>query len=274
MGKSVRPIGIHVRLYHGLSDIIQVVEQLQMKVVQSFLMNEALAYIAFDHSSIQAFLQAKKRYGFSYFVHAAYWSGLTDISSKMFVSLEQEVAMANRLQADGIVVHCGPKKGRSNVEQAKYVAESINALHALYTIKVLLENTPHAGKSFGGDLQDLSLVVQYVEKKELLGFCIDTAHAFVYGYDLFHEKGRSQFLAQLRDYITDKYLALLHLNDAQHHCGSYIDKHQIPGQGLIGHKALANIMNDSLLYQTPVILELPSLPLRSEQEMIALVSSW
>ena len=274
MNPSIRPIGVHVRLYQGLSDIITAVDTLSLCVVQSFLMTEALVPLILTDHEAQAFVRAKRKTGFDYFVHAAYWSGLTDVTSRMFVSLEQEVAVANRLHADGVVVHCGPRKGRSVQDQARYVAESINTLHALYATKLLLENTPHAGKSFGGNLQDLALVAQHVEKKELLGFCIDTAHAFVYGYDIVHEKDRNDFLAQIKDDLGVDKIALLHFNDAQDLCGSHIDKHQIPGRGLIGHKALASIMHDPLFAQVPIILELPGMCDESERLIIDQISSW
>lgn len=273
----IRPIGTHIRLHHSLLDIIPIVEKLKMSVAQSFLIAESNRYISLSDKIVQEFVKAKKNQNFLYYVHAAYWSGLTDSSSKMFVSLQKETEYAQKLQCDGIVIHSGSTKTSlaSKRDQLLYVVESINKLNDAYpNVRLLLENTPHAGKSFGGNIEDFAMIVDRVEKKDLIGFCVDTAHAFVYGYDIFQEGGRAHFVKLIDEVLGRENIKLLHLNDSQDRCGSYIDKHEIPGDGLIGHKALAAIMNDPIFNDVPIIIEKPGSCVKKDEDIIQLVKSW
>lgn len=277
MEKISRPIGMHVRLHNSLLDIIPVVEQLKINVAQSFLMAECNTYISLHEKAIQDFIKAKQNQNFLYYVHAAYWSGVTDSSSKMFASLQRETEYAQRLQSDGIVIHCGSTRNNSALKRdhVAYVVESINKLNDAYpNVRLLLENTPHAGKSFGGNLENFSLIMERVEKKSLVGFCVDTAHAFVYGYDISHESGRVAFIKLVDQALGRENIKLLHLNDAQDPCGSYIDRHEVPGDGLIGYKALAEIVNDPVFKDVPVIMEMSGACSKGDAEIINLVRSW
>lgn len=276
MKNVTRPVGIHVRLYHDLSEVVQAVERLQLPIVQSFLITETNEYILVNDKVRHDFIRAKKDLGFLYFVHAAYWSGLTDKKSKMFASLQKEVEIAQRLSSDGIVVHPGAtKSGMSKKDQLLYVAECVNELNRTNPdITILLENGPHAGKSFGGDLESFALLMEHVEKKELVGFCLDTAHAFVFGYDFLRDEKRLDFINYVTQTIGTANIKLLHFNDSKDRCGSYIDKHEVPGDGLIGKKTLQFFMNHSVLRDVPIIMELPGDCQKSDGDVIKMIELW
>lgn len=276
MSTSLRPVGIHVRLYHGLSEIIQAVEQLQLKAVQSFLMKESTEYITINDRIRHDFIKAKERLGFLYFVHAAYWSGLTDKKSRPFISLQKEVEIAQWLQSDGIVVHPGATKaGLSKKDQLLYISECVNELNFKYPdIVILLENGPHAGRSFGGDIESFALLMERIEHKNLVGFCFDTAHAFVFGYDFLREQTQQDFIRLLDQSIGKESLRLLHFNDSKERCGSYIDRHEIPGAGLIGKKTLQFFMNHDLFKDVPIIIELPGDCEQNDATLIKEIEQW
>ncbi len=58
-------------------------------------------------------------------------------------------------------------------------------------LSVLLENTAGAGTQLGGDLSELAIIQQlasnYLELP--IGYCLDTCHCHVYGFDLATEAG-------------------------------------------------------------------------------------
>lgn len=276
MKYATRPIGVHVRLHNGLEDVIEAVQRLSVQVAQSFLITESNDYIFLKDRLMQEFVQVKKDLDFLYFVHAAYWSGLHDRKSKMFASLQQETEIAQDLQSNGIVIHVGARKaGMSKKDRPLYVAECVNLLTDKYPdIKIILENSPHAGRNFGGDLQDFQDLMHHVEKKDRVGFCIDTAHAFVFGYDIAHEENMRDFLDLISQLISKDQLSLLHFNDSQDRCGSYIDKHEVPGDGLIGKKALKECMNSELFKDIPIIIELPGACEKKDEDLIAEVQAW
>lgn len=257
--KAKRAIGLHVRLQKGLLDVVNAVQQQQLPVVQSFLLDESGKYISCSSSAIKKFTSRKREIGFEYFVHAAYWSSLTNVKSKEFLSLCKESEIALNLESNGIVVHVGATKaGLSKQEQAQYVAEGINELlYRVEDIDILLENGPHAGRNFGGDFTDFALLKDLVEQKERVRYCVDTAHAFVYGYNMSNPYELQNLFKLLSETFPQDSIALLHLNDTQHGCASQIDKHGVPGQGVLGAAVLQECMKFELLCNVPIVLELP-----------------
>lgn len=272
-----RLIGVHVRIKTSMVDVVNAVQQFELPLVQSFLINESGRYLSFFSSTFKKFIKSKNELGFNYFVHAAYWSNLTDVSSREFLSLCKEANMACDLQSQGIVVHVGAtRKGLSKIDQAKYVSEAINELfHRVADIPILLENGPHAGRNFGGNVTDFALLSDLIEDKNRVKFCIDTAHAFVYGYNFIYEQDRKQFLKELETIFEKSSIGLLHLNDTDESCGSQIDKHGIVGQAKLGQTVLVDFMHAQPLEDVGIILELPS---SCDDEQIALtlkqVRSW
>ena len=275
--QGTRKIGLHCRIQTGLQDILDKVQQTEVPVVQSFLLDEMGYHINLKHKFVDPFCQAKESLGFDYIVHAAYWSNLTNVTSKEFGSICKEAKIARDLQASGIVVHIGASKQRlEKSEQVLFVAEALNELICkVDDITIMLENGPHAGRNFGGDIQDFALLMPMIEQKHRVSFCLDTAHAYVYGYDLIDQAARIDFLQQLDTCVSNQHISLIHLNDTAQLCGSQIDKHGMVGQDLLSSVALPSIMNYQPLRLTPLLLELPS-SCTLEEEIAALnaVRAW
>jgi apurinic endonuclease APN1 len=274
---TARPVGLHVRLQSKLFDVITVAQDMKLSVAQSFLINEQGSYVSYSSRAIKEFVQAKKDLNFLYFVHAAYWSSLTDVKSKEFLSLCKETEIALNLESKGIVIHVGATKTKlGKLDQAKYVAEGINSLfQQVPDIDILLENSPHAGRNFGGDITDFGYLTGMIEQSHRVKYCIDTAHAFVYGYNLVNEQEQKQFLLLIEETFPKDSIALLHLNDILHDCGSRIDKHGIPGTGQLREKVLKKIMNNTLFSNVPIILELPgTCSLDESLTVVQQVNSW
>jgi deoxyribonuclease IV len=256
---SKRLLGLHVRLKQDLLEIFSTVNHLNLTAVQSFLINEAGSYVNLSSDLVHEFVSKKKKSGVSYFVHAAYWSSLVNIKSKEFMTLCEEAQFASDLHSDGIVIHIGATRAKlDKKEQVQYVAECVNELiHQVPNLPLILENAPHAGRNFGGDIADFGLLYEHIDHKNRVKFCLDTAHAFVYGYDLTNQAALQDFFLLISDMIGKNNIALLHLNDAPEPCGSYIDKHGVPGDGLLREHVLRQVMQNNLFVDVPIILELP-----------------
>ncbi|MBI2345265.1 TIM barrel protein [Candidatus Dependentiae bacterium] len=255
-----RPVGLHIRLQKDILDVLVSVQEMNASIAQSFLINEQGSYISYSSNIIKKFVAAKRNLNFLYFVHAAYWSSLINVKSKEFISLCKEADIALNLESQGIVIHVGAtrtKLGKS--DQAKYVAEGINTLLTqVQDINILLENSPHAGRNFGGDITDFAYLNGLIEQRGRVKFCIDTAHAFVYGYNLVSEYGRKEFFNLSEQIFTPDSMGLLHINDTDQGCASKIDKHGLVGQGVLGKQVLSDFINFPLFKDTPIILELPA----------------
>ncbi|MBP6892050.1 deoxyribonuclease IV [Candidatus Babeliales bacterium] len=276
MKQTERLLGLHVRLKQDLFEVINFAQRLKVTAVQSFLINEDGKYVKLSSDVVSEFVHLKKKLACAYFVHAAYWSSLVNVKSKEFITLCEEAQFASNLHSDGIVIHVGATRVKlDKKDQVKYVAECVNTLIAkVSNVPLILENAPHAGRNFGGDITDFGLLYEQIDHKDRVKFCLDTAHAFVYGYDLKNQMKLDDFLKVITEMIGKNNIALLHLNDAPEPCGSYIDKHAVPGEGLLREQVLKQIMKNNLFVDSPIILELPSSSQEEELKILQMIQHW
>jgi deoxyribonuclease-4 len=270
-GKSAR-VGMHIRLATGLQDVLERAQKLQMPWFQSFLINqknECLIVSEEQKKDIFVRMQAfEKRY-----VHASYWINLCNPSSRALDKALYECSFGLELGFTHMVLHPGAvlkKQGRQKA--LEILARNLEKLLARFPeLTILLENAAHKKRAIGGSLQELAQLKNMVSGK--CGVCIDTAHAYVYGYDLTKPDILSQFIHDL-DYFFPQGIDLLHLNDASHPCGSQIDCHVIPGKGLLGFDILKQVAQASCAHKAPIILEVSCSSDQEECELMALIENW
>ena len=83
---------------------------------------------------------------------------------------------------------------------------------------------------------------------------MDTAHAFVAGYDLSTPEGARRVAGDLRKNLDGK-VALFHLNDAKNELGSNRDGHRRIGEGQVPKESWAEFF--VALPGIPVVMETP-----------------
>jgi len=111
----------------------------------------------------------------------------------------------------------------------------------------------------GFRFEHLAEIMDQVEDKERVGVCIDTAHAFVAGYDLSTEEGFTDTFRQFEQIIGFDKLLAMHLNDSKKELGTKVDRHDSLGDGFIGWTPFELIMKDERFDGIPLILETPNL---------------
>ncbi len=136
-------------------------------------------------------------------------------------------ALAENLQDDlnylklvggvGTVIHYHMNEG--------VAAANIRRLLRLIKGKIILENVK------GTQLGELVNLQRKFRGK--IGFCFDTCHLFISGYDLRDEKLCKDLFTMIRKEFPD--LALIHLNDA---ASMTKDEHALPGEGYIWNPKL------------------------------------
>jgi deoxyribonuclease IV len=84
--------------------------------------------------------------------------------------------------------------------------------------------------------------------------CVDTAHAYVAGYDLSTPAGAATAGGELRAALGDR-IALLHLNDAKNGLGSHQDGHARIGEGQVSEQAWREFF--AVLDGVPTVMETP-----------------
>lgn len=178
---------------------------------------------------------------------------------KSRASFFDEMQRCEALGLDRLNFHPGSHLRKITALQSlDRIAESINmALDRSHGVTAVIENTAGQGSNLGFAFEHLAYIIDKVEDKSRVGYCIDTCHAFAAGYDLRTAEACEQTFAELDRVVGLKYLRGMHLNDAMKPLGSHVDRHAPLGEGEIGWECFRYIAADSRFDDIPLILETP-----------------
>lgn len=170
-----------------------------------------------------------------------------------------EMRRCEALGLDRLNFHPGGHLQQISVEEClDRIAESINmALDKTDGVTAVIENTAGQGSNVGFDFAHLAYIIDRVEDKSRVGYCIDTCHAFAAGYDLRTAEACRATFGLLDSTVPLKYLRGLHLNDAMKVIGSRVDRHTQLGEGQIGMECFRFIARDARFDGIPIVLETP-----------------
>jgi len=252
--------------------------------------------------SIQSFKSQMKVNGYAasqVIPHGMYLTNLANPDLiKRSKSIETLIDEMNRCQSLGISYlnfHPGSSVGDCSKEEAlKHVSSSINQiLEATEETTLLVEIMAGAGNTVGSNFQELGAILKGVEKKERVGVCLDTCHAFAAGYDLRTKESYEEVMKLFEEQVGWKYLKVskkntssslppphlslsltlergsllselpwvnqaIHLNDSKEPLSSHKDRHENIGIGFLGLSPFYRIMNDERFAGIPLILETTS----------------
>lgn len=113
------------------------------------------------------------------------------------------------------------------------------------------------GNVLGSTFEDLRDIIALVNKKDRVGVCLDTCHAFAAGYDLRTLDAFKSTMSQFGETVGIEYLRAVHMNDSKAPFASHRDLHANIGTGFLGLRAFHNIVNDARFAGLPLILETP-----------------
>ena len=201
----------------------------------------------------------------SYLINLAAAPG--EIRTKSIDALTGEIERALLIGAEFLVAHPGNYKGLTIEQGILNVAEAIvlavrNINPKLLEnprLNLLLENTAGAGAQLGGKLEEISTIRQLVEPYLDLpiGFCLDTCHCYVAGFDIANEPGFTSFIAHAEQTIGLKNVPIIHTNDTKMALGSHLDRHANIGAGYIGLEGFRRLLNHPALCNKAFICETP-----------------
>ncbi|MCL4380138.1 TIM barrel protein [Candidatus Dependentiae bacterium] len=253
-------LGMHVRLTTTVTDALQQALTADRTIVQTFVMRTDGLYASLSNEAMIADLRARCQ---QLYIHLSYHVNLANDTIDGMRLLRKELELADRINATAVVLHPGAgSKGQSRQQALDTLMKNLDkALHEFPTITILLENAAHANRALGGNLQELLSLRTLTNYPERLRFCLDTAHAFVWGYDL-----NAAFCTEVQQLFGDEALALIHWNDTQQQRGSNIDQHAAPGTGTIGLEKLLHFAKSQ--QEVTLICENPLMPLQEERELL------
>ena len=189
------------------------------------------------------------------------------IREKSIEGFRGEIERAILIGADYLVTHPGNYKGLTIEQGMLNVAEALALawrgvdakLAARPKLAILLENTAGAGAQLGGNLDELAAIRQlagpYLDIP--IGFCLDTCHCYVSGFDVARAQGLAELITQASDTLGLEHIPVIHANDAKTALNSHCDRHANIGAGYIGLEGFRRILNHPELRGKAFILETP-----------------
>lgn len=172
-------------------------------------------------------------------VHGAYINIPWSLKPGGIEVLKTELAIASDIGANGVVVHLHPKAHSRDT-----MARVLNAVmqlpaNILAGPRIWLENKPvregprHCTPN---EVKELFEMIQTIEPRPKIGFCIDTQHAFASGVDITTYEAAYSWLDSLRAALPGEFPMMIHLNDSAVKLGSGLDRHADLCEGEIWNK--------------------------------------
>lgn len=269
-------IGLHIRLETTLCAVAEFAIRVGIPHFQCFFIEQSSGhYINPSSDEVKQFRKLRKHFAFLY-VHSTFLVNMARVTDNRHDLLHYEVTLAQFLEFTHLVIHPGTTKGSAQrLDGVDAIARVLNHLCRMNnSLTFVLENTAYAGMTIGSDFHDFLLIRSKLDKPERIMFCIDTAHAHAYGYDLITDDGLKQFAILLQNTVGLPNIDLIHLNDTQVPRGSHRDKHEMVGSGIIGKESLKKFITHASLNQVRVIMEVPMLKEEQACYIVDQVNHW
>lgn len=219
--------------------------------VSRFKINEAQAYmeeVGFNPENI--------------ILHAPYIINLANTTKPEVFELaveflDKEIDRALEMGINKIVLHPG-----SHVQQGEEVGISqiIKGLNRVldqresHNIVIALETMAGKGSEIGYNFDQLKAIYDGVNKKQHIGFTLDTCHIHDAGYNL---DDFDAVLDEFDEIIGLQHLQVIHVNDSKNVRGARKDRHANIGYGEIGFQQLLSVFYNPRLAHLVKILETP-----------------
>jgi deoxyribonuclease-4 len=262
-------IGAHVRAGKGLVPALQHGADISADVVQIFTQSprmwkpsqyspevlDGYRRAQSDHPSVTAT-----------FCHATYLINLAspdpELTAKSRTCLNANLAAAEGMGADGLVLHIGSHRGRGFETALPGVADAL--IEALDSVDaspepcpILLENAAGAGDTVGRSFEELAAVIVAAGDDDRLGVCVDTQHLWASGVPFATIHDADALVELVSQTVGLDRLRCMHLNDSKVQFGANKDRHENIGDGTIGADGLSALLGHPALQGLPAILEVP-----------------
>ena len=182
-----------------------------------------------------------------------------EIYEKSVHALASGLKICALLGLDGVIFHLGSNYGLGLAGVLESVVSGLARARDLSEcdVPLLLENSAGSERVIGGRFTDFDAIINELHGDPRLRICVDTAHAFAFGYDLARPEGLDRMSAEIEASIGFDRVSAIHLNDSKVECGRGLDRHANLGEGHIGYSGLAGVLNRPWMKNLPVILETP-----------------
>lgn len=222
---------------------------------------------AWTDEEVEKYHVAAEAYDIEAVAHAAYLINLcsptASVVEKSIAALADELGRCQVLGVPSLVFHPGsPGAGGSEVDGVAEIGRSLDRLFEEHgadfeDVTLLLENTAGQGANLGWRFEHLRDMLGQTRYAARMGVCYDTCHAYAAGYDYTTPELYAAHWAEFHEVIGLGRLRAFHINDSKKELGSRVDRHDHPGEGLIGIEPFRWLVNDPRFQNIPALLETP-----------------
>jgi deoxyribonuclease IV len=236
-------IGYHLSISEGLKKTAEFIKLNNINVVQIFS-GSPRTYYPSKNENQRIFL---KELNCLKFVHINYLVNLAKDNASVPKSIVENIKFCKDIDANGLIIHWGSNENinsglKFTYENMKQIRQEIGN-----DIKILLETTAEGGNKL--KLETL-INFHFKYKDELnIGLCVDTAHIYAAGYDVF------EIIKKHHNEID-----LIHLNNPSPEViyGNHLDRHNVSlfdNQGKFSNEEIYKLIKILYDYNLPMILE-------------------
>lgn len=259
-------LGVHVSIAGHIYEAVTRAEKLGCSVMQIFSRDPRQWRKArISAGDIDEFRRRREAAGIKgVFVHVPYLINLASPEGVLFYgSLRaciEDVKEAEALGAEALVIHSGSHKKRGEKFGLQRVAKALNRIldkTKECKVKILLENTAGSGSWLGYKFSHHRKIIDRIERKDRVGVCLDTCHAYAAGFDLASKEGYDKLVGQIEREVGLDRVGLIHCNDCKSVLASHHDVHEHIGRGNIGLNGFRLLLKDPRFKKKPFILETP-----------------
>lgn len=271
-------IGAHVSARGGLLGAIDSARALGVDAAQIWG-SSPRAWAAPDvpHRIADEFRRAWRGEGFGpLFLHTPY---LVNVASpdqgfrRRSVDLAgATVRLADRLGAEGVVVHAGAGGAATEPEVARERAARslVQVADHAETTRVLVELMAGTAGAVASTFGEVRTLIDLADGHTRIGVCADTCHLFAAGYALDTAAGARACFDEVARLGLIRRFRLLHANDSRFGRGERRDRHTNIGHGHIGEDGFGWVLAHPVVRKAAVVCETPGTDVQRAADVAAL----
>jgi deoxyribonuclease IV len=257
-------IGCHVSTAGGLANAVERGADRNCEAIQVFHQSpRAWRPTRYGRGDFDAFREAMDASPIeTVAIHAVYLincaSKEREIRRKSLTSLKHALRIGDAIDACGVVLHAGARKGEPYRPSVKRAGDVIRAaLEGSDRCPVLLENTAGTQGPLGRNFDELAELIDAAGSGKRLGACLDCCHLLAAGFEIRSREALDRALEEFEAKIGLKRLACVHVNDSKEALGSNRDRHANLGEGELGRRGLRVFLSEPRFERLPALIETP-----------------
>jgi deoxyribonuclease-4 len=256
--------GAHVSSGGGIDTAIDRIAAMGGNCVQIFTQSPRM-WRPTNHKpeAIEAFRAKRAEHGIGGVVcHALYLVNLATpdetVYEKSIATMRTTVDVACAIEADGVIFHVGSHLGAGLDVGLERTGDALAQIleRCAGDTWLLMENSAGSGATIGRSLEELTALLDRLDRHPRLGICLDSCHLYATGYDVTDPAAVDAFVEQLDGQIGLDRLRALHINDSATPLGSNRDRHANILEGVMGENLGAFLAHPALQHLS-AYLEVP-----------------